>query len=106
MDGADRADRVAGIAAARSLERLVGEGQHGFIGRVGGTQPVDAGLELVVGGEEAALVAAHTDKVFVSKGKLDLIDYTKSKLMVLPSAPASAKRRVRRDIMLLPAREH
>ena len=66
-DGADRADRAAGIAAARSLERLVREGQHGSIGRVGGRQPVDTGIELAVGGEEAALVAAHTDRVFVSK---------------------------------------
>ena len=58
-DRADRADRAVSIAAARSLGHLVREGQHGFIGQIGGRHPVDAGLELVVGGEEAALVAAH-----------------------------------------------
>ena len=59
-DDADRADGAAGIAAAHcSLARQVGEGQDGYIGRVGGRQPVDASLELFVGREEAALVAAH-----------------------------------------------
>ena len=66
-DRVDRADRAASIAAAHcSLARQVGEGQDGYIGRVGGRQPIDASLELFVGREEAALVAAHTDRVFVS----------------------------------------